>query len=277
MPFTYDLWALIFGAIVVNAVAHIGLTVVANWKRHRKILRRQREEENNAEEEQEGGKTATRTGAAAAPLIAAGEETTPRRRKSAEGGAAPGGGGPTDGVDDEDKKSGSGSSSIGGSYFDISIEEISDAIYGSFGAFTNAANVEVENSSQKMLNIGFTFFLVIILASYTANLASNLISQETSTSAIADMDDANSRALSICVLKGTSAQTVVAASYPRVELVALSSTKPSVALAAVANGQCAGAVISKFEWDSRQNLKAANPYCNLVAVDYNIRPFSGAW
>jgi hypothetical protein len=162
-------------------------------------------------------------------------------------------------------------------HFGITPSEVSDAIYGSLGAFTSATNVEATNTPQKMLNIGFTFFLVIILASYTANLASNLISHDTSTPFIADMDDANTRALSICVAAGTAAETTISASYPRINVVPIDTAIPSGVLAPVADGTCAGAVVFKYEWDTRQNYNAANPYCNLVAVDYDIRPFSGAW
>ena len=162
-------------------------------------------------------------------------------------------------------------------HFGITPSEVSDAVYGSFGAFTSATNVEATNTPQKMLSIGFTFFLVIVLASYTANLASNLITQDTFTPAIANMDDANTRGLSICVAAGTTAEGIVSSLYPKINVVPLDTAKPSVVLAAVANGQCAGAVVFKYEWNSRQNYNAANPYCNLVAVDNNIRPFSGAW
>ena len=263
MPFTEGVWGCIFAAIIANIMAHLGLKRAERWKLQLKKYKQDRQKTRA-----HGSLTEDRPvddipdsvpdiAPTPAPVYAG------RRRRAVSGGASI--------IREEDKDT------FLYKKLGIAPSEVSDAVYGSFGAFTNASNVTSTNTPEKMLNVGFTFFLVIILASYTANLASNLIRLDTLTPNIADMDDANTRGLKICVGSGSTAQTVISSSYPRIDLVSIKSSKVSVTMAAVVECKCDGAVIFKYEWDSRQNLHAANPHCNLVAVDYNIRPFSGAW
>jgi hypothetical protein len=278
MPFTTSVWGCIFAAILANAVAHIGLKGAEHWKLQRKKRR-------NLGQEKPPAQCLPPTGDQTA--VADDTENSLSGIEFASesiGGVGVSPQNPGRNVyqkdlnkDDDPMLRKVDVNSFLYRHFDITPADLSNAVYGSFGAFTSASNVEATNISEKMLNIGFTFFLVIILASYTANLASNLITHDTFTPLIADMDDANTRGLKICAVSGTAAHSVISSSYSRIDLVSIKSARVADAMSAITDGRCVGAVIFKYEWDSRQNVKEANPYCNLVAVDYNIRPFSGAW
>ena len=76
-----------------------------------------------------------------------------------------------------------------------------------------------KDTMGEILNVGFSFFVIIILASYTANLASNLITQRIESAPVTSIDDADSRGLPICVLAGTVAQSVLQSTYMKLKII----------------------------------------------------------
>jgi hypothetical protein len=154
-----------------------------------------------------------------------------------------------------------------------------DSLYQMWGAFTGGGSPEPSKYSTKLLNMGFYFVILIIMASYTANMATFLLASPANTD-LQSIDDAAQQSARICVLSGSSAQSTMKAAYPTIQLVVDSTLKaasdlPSV-FAKLQAGDCDGVVIANIDWSTQSLTKTSNPYCNLVVVD-EFRQFSGAF
>jgi len=127
----------------------------------------------------------------------------------------------------------------------------------------------------QILNIGFCFFILIMMSSYTANLASNLISANVLSTPLSSINDADSRGIPVCVLAGTVAQTALQSSYSQLKVVPIYSLFVSDLIQAMKEGQCQGSVMSRSDWDMAQLDSTCNSQCNLVAPDTSFRYISG--
>lgn len=80
--------------------------------------------------------------------------------------------------------------------------------------------MEAENKGlSSTLMVGYTFLMLVIGASYTANLASTLFyTPPFSSLPVKDMSDANTRSLRICVPAGSAAFQAVKQLYPKVPM-----------------------------------------------------------
>ena len=129
----------------------------------------------------------------------------------------------------------------------------------------------------QLLNIGFTFFILIIVATYTANLAQIFISQQTIAPTIASIEDANSRKLPVCALAGTTAYMSIQSLYPQVNIQPVNSNSIVDLIAEMRSGQCEGVVMGQCDWDLAQVDINSNAKCDLMPVQGGILPISGAW
>ena len=76
-----------------------------------------------------------------------------------------------------------------------------------------------KDTMGELLNTGFGFFSIIILASYTANLASGFVTQQTLVAPMSSIDEAESRGLPVCVLAGTVAQSMLETAYHKMKII----------------------------------------------------------
>jgi len=95
-------------------------------------------------------------------------------------------------------------------------DRFQDFIYSSVGKFVGASDCESKSVHVNALGLSFTFCCFIVLAHYTANLATFLIAVKTKSPAIASLDAANSAGAKICVQSGTASQTTLSTYYPNV-------------------------------------------------------------
>jgi hypothetical protein len=152
------------------------------------------------------------------------------------------------------------------------------SVYLSLAEFVAVDNTNPRKSGSMFLNAGYSFFLLIVLAAYTANLASFLVSSNAQAStSIVSIDDANSQGATICAMKGNTALTVVQTTYPRVQVVAAATNQVPVLLEMVRNGTCDGAVVGANDWGFAVQSSLANADCGMVAVGSIFRIINGAW
>lgn len=149
-------------------------------------------------------------------------------------------------------------------------------IYNSITAFTGAGELGAEKPAANILNIGYSFFVLLVIATYTASLASFLISQQTPSISVTSIDDANTRALPICALSGSTAATILKADYPKIQYVPGYGTASDL-LVSMRNGDCIGSVLAMSEWLYAEARKDSNPNCDLVMVDKAFRKIHGSW
>jgi hypothetical protein len=128
------------------------------------------------------------------------------------------------------------------------------------------------------LNAGYSFFLIIIIAAYTANLTTILVNDVAQSKVpLVSIDDANSQGARICAMSGFTSLSVIQSSYPKIQSIPAYTNQPSVLLEMVTNGTCMGAVLGQNDWDYAKNSLASNDGCNLVQVGSTIRVINGAW
>ena len=127
----------------------------------------------------------------------------------------------------------------------------------------------------QILNTGFGFFVLIIAASYTANLASCFISAKIVSAPMQSIDDADSRGLSVCVLAGTVAEAIVQSTYSKLNMVSVNSVDVAGMIQAMNQGQCQGAVMSQSDWDMAQVDATCNSQCNLISAGSSFRHITG--
>jgi hypothetical protein len=83
---------------------------------------------------------------------------------------------------------------------DIHETTITDFFYRAFSSFTGFETIESETYAGRIYNFSFGFCVLIIIASYTANLASILVSSR--TDGISSLQVAVNKGVKICAMKG---------------------------------------------------------------------------
>ena len=150
---------------------------------------------------------------------------------------------------------------------------------GDFVQIPAAGYTLPKTCASMLLKFGYSFFVLIILASYTANLASDLVTAKRAAYSVDSMASANAQGQTICYLASNSASATTLTGYPKVKQQSISVvTDPQITLLrALKAGQCDGAVLYKTDWLAVQESKAANPDCDLVQRGDSLRPFDGSF
>ena len=152
-------------------------------------------------------------------------------------------------------------------------------LYNSFCTFTgcNYFITLQYSKASKVLQITFSFFILILVSSYIANLTTLFIRTSMVFTPVNNIEDANLERARVCVSAGTNDYYTIQKFYPRLILIPLNNTDASGTFRALLDGRCIAAVAPKFEVEARLYSKAANPDCRIVIVGSPIRLYSGAW
>ena len=153
-------------------------------------------------------------------------------------------------------------------------------VFKSLGTFTGSTSQGPVRPGASIVQMGYSFFLLILLSAYTANLTSFFVIVPNYNTPFASIDDANSLGASICAQNGTAAYSVLQSSYKNIQIVAVSKKFTSTQLLMELSRpqpRCSGAVLNKNDWEINQINAAANPNCNLVQVGQNIRAIDAGW
>jgi hypothetical protein len=136
-----------------------------------------------------------------------------------------------------------------------------DIMYRSILSFAVNGRLKANSYKSMILNLVFSFVLLILAASYIANLATNLITAGLPSTTLASIDDANAKGATLCIQKGASSVSVIQTYYPNIKLAQYPSP---FHITNVALGLCDGGVVAKFDFQTGLERKAENPNCNLV-------------
>ena len=117
--------------------------------------------------------------------------------------------------------------------------------YLAFGTFTGVENLVSNTASGNILYTGYGFFIMIMVASYTANLASTLVTTSQSAKPVTSISNANDLQASVCVQAGSAAYNFINAKYTRIDLVQIYSMNPVDVLAGIAQNKCDSAVVGQ--------------------------------
>jgi len=134
------------------------------------------------------------------------------------------------------------------------------ALEKSFGHFANTGQtLDAEDKKNKIQSIAWGVVVLVLVAAYTANLASFLISSSSSSSSLTSLSVAASNGYKICTEKGSVYSTWLSTHYQDIEQVLTDST--SEIGEAVYSGECEGAFLGQMEAEIH-----LNNYCNALSL-----------
>ena len=164
--------------------------------------------------------------------------------------------------------------SLFGAMFKDRSERAQDYIYWHFGKFAGATDPDGEKQiHMQLLDLAFCFVIFILMASYTANLATFLIATVTIVPTVTSLDQANAASMKICVLNGAATATTLTNYYPDI----IQVPQPAYAALGLATGQCVAAFMTMADYTIMLSRQALDAKCNFVMVGAVVQEFRGAW
>jgi len=148
-----------------------------------------------------------------------------------------------------------------------------DMFYFSYIQFSTIDDLEVDARTEKWMKLLFSFFLLIIVSTYTANLATYLISANSQKQLpISNIAQANAKRARICFRKGAAAIALTTAQYKGVKVVSSTTTSNIEVLQMLQRGECDAAILAHNDWQIAIETAAsyqgwAGAPCNLQSVD----------
>jgi len=112
-----------------------------------------------------------------------------------------------------------GSKTWEGGYKGLRNLRFSDNMYESFMAFTGHINLKSDRSSTRLVTFSLAFFTMIMLAAYTANLASFLVMNRTPLTVIQDINDIIKKEKSMCIFDASASEERIRRKFPSAILV----------------------------------------------------------
>jgi Ligand-gated ion channel len=92
-------------------------------------------------------------------------------------------------------------------------------IFNAAMVFTGHFGLRCNNHASRILAFSWTFWTLIVVSGYTANLASYLVTKEVKVFRINSVQDALKKNASICVQAGAVVDSVLSARYPQLNLI----------------------------------------------------------
>jgi len=142
---------------------------------------------------------------------------------------------------------------------------ITSNLYKSFMAFTGHLDMQPNTRPGAIVSLSLSFFAVLMLSAYTANLASFLVIENSVTRAdIEEVTDVVTNGLSMCILRDGAKHEILKDFYPNAKFVTSSSEEG--AYLDLVNGKCDFAISGVSAWREFQRKQSINAGCNLIRV-----------
>lgn len=137
------------------------------------------------------------------------------------------------------------------------------AIYLSMTTFHGGAQLTPGTQAGKVLNFSFSFMVLLLVSTYTANLASLLVVNASYALPVQNLEEAAVKGKTVCTaypdLKYTINQHV---RHLKWDL----KTLPAEVYDGVRDGSCTAGVIRQFLWQKAKDMKSTNPGCQLYML-----------
>jgi len=153
-------------------------------------------------------------------------------------------------------------------------------VYLSFAQFAGGAEgLSASSYGTAILLCGFSFLMLILGASYTANLASFLVNDSQTNPVLESIDKAVATNAKVCTLPNSVSSQQLSALFPtfKTTTVGLSNTDWISLLSNVADGTCQGAIVPEAYFQAYSGKAAANPFCNMLEVGQHLMAVFGSW
>jgi len=137
-------------------------------------------------------------------------------------------------------------------------------IFLSVLSFTQHFQYHPHAYAARVFSASMAFWSLIIVATYTANLASFFVVQNTPSTKINSIDDAIKASMNICLWEGTGSADYATSAYPQGIFVMMESEAETIL--GVKRGDCDFALTSVRSWEQLEFDKSVNADCNLEWV-----------
>eukprot|EP00418_Pyrodinium_bahamense_P021237 CAMPEP_0179106338 /NCGR_PEP_ID=MMETSP0796-20121207/49437_1 /TAXON_ID=73915 /ORGANISM="Pyrodinium bahamense, Strain pbaha01" /LENGTH=456 /DNA_ID=CAMNT_0020804363 /DNA_START=12 /DNA_END=1382 /DNA_ORIENTATION=+ len=155
---------------------------------------------------------------------------------------------------------------------------VTDIIYRGFAAFTGSASFEPRTRGGKLMTLTYTFFILVLVASYTANLAAVLVSKQKESSCHNFHECTHpGTKTSVCLLGASAVEEEIVRRYPYLDTTSrlVRSEYPVNDMQA---GKCDIAIEPKTDHDFALLDKRINPKCNLYSIGSKpVVTMTGGW
>lgn len=162
------------------------------------------------------------------------------------------------------------------------VSEITYAIYLSIITIWQRNTMESTRFLSCWISIGFTFFNMIILATYMANLAQILLQLSQPQPRLLSIDEANAVGSKLCMLTDSPYTPYIRNSYPHLDVYPvpynrIDSNSSVSLLAALQAGHCDGALLPASDFRYLQLQTSSNSKCDLVQAGPAVRNIKGSF
>jgi len=154
-----------------------------------------------------------------------------------------------------------GSKAWKGGFAGLKELRITNNILASFLTFTGHVELNIDRPSILIATWSLSFITILIVAAYTANLASFLVVTNMSTK-ISTLRDIVDQQFTLCSITGSSTTTFIRDSYPNVRIVGTKSDTEGIL--GVGNGDCDYTISHADFWREASVRSTTNSDCNLV-------------
>ena len=151
---------------------------------------------------------------------------------------------------------------------------ITNFIHKSFIVFTGHLDLQAKTKPGQLISFSLSFFAMLMLSSYTANLASFLVNKNSGTDQIEEVGDLVARGLSMCILDAAT-KFSIGAEFPNAIFV--DKKLEADALIGLQGGECDYAVLSLAGWEELQNVRTINDECELVRMGRVYKNFAAGF
>mmetsp|Transcript_18546 Transcript_18546/g.27819 ORF Transcript_18546/g.27819 Transcript_18546/m.27819 type:complete len:572 (-) Transcript_18546:378-2093(-) len=149
-------------------------------------------------------------------------------------------------------------------------------LYKAFLAFCGHVDINAQTKAGGLVSISLSFFALLMLSSYTANLVGFLVQQKIETNSnIQTVEDIVNAGLTMCILGDSAKHQVIKQSFPNSVLHEVPTEKD--VFVALNKGLCNYAITAASAWEEFERSDEINSKCNLFRVGKVFRNYEAGF
>jgi hypothetical protein len=137
-------------------------------------------------------------------------------------------------------------------------------IFGALLIVMQHFHINPRTRGGKLLSLSLAFWSLIVVTTYTANLASFFVIQNAPSSQIQTVDDAINAEMSMCLWKDTASHEFLLENFPKGTYVPISGQFGI--FEGLLDGTCGLVVATLDQWEQAEIDKTINKHCNLERI-----------
>eukprot|EP00931_Biecheleriopsis_adriatica_P111180 TRINITY_DN8552_c0_g5_i1.p1 TRINITY_DN8552_c0_g5~~TRINITY_DN8552_c0_g5_i1.p1 ORF type:complete len:519 (-),score=66.04 TRINITY_DN8552_c0_g5_i1:107-1663(-) len=150
---------------------------------------------------------------------------------------------------------------------------LAQSLYLTVASFTSGGIFRPHTAAGKTFVLTWTFTVLVLVSSYTANMASMIVISRSKEAAVTSVEDAIDRGLPVCVYHGGAFDNFMTRTYPSLHI-----RYPEVwSYENVRNGVCAAMVKDRMSFQIDKGLKKYNQDCDLDFIGQPLLDVHGGF